>query len=68
MKAYQSVQLQGMHCTTSHSACKNPEIATLQLDVGMNWLSASEQILVLLLAVSTASLGRRKTSVTRQSI
>lgn len=40
----------------------------LQLNTVGNWLSASKQILVLLLAVSTGSLGRKKTSVTRQSI
>lgn len=41
MKAYQSVQLQGMCCATSHPAHKNAEVATLQLNMGVNWLSAS---------------------------
>lgn len=59
---------------TSYSLCchspfyKNLKVASLQLNVGVNWLSASYQILVLLLAVSTGSLGRKKMSLTRQSI
>lgn len=55
-------------CSTTHPACEDLKVATLQLNVGVNWLSASSQILVLLLAVSTGSLGSKKTSVTRQSI
>lgn len=56
---------QGTSCSTSLTA---PRVATLQLNMGVSWLSASEQMLVLLLAVSLGLLGRRKTSVTRQSI
>lgn len=68
VKASQSVQLQGMCCATSQPSRKNSEVATLQLNTAVHWLCASFQILVLLLAVSTGSLGRKKTSVTRQSI
>jgi len=41
MKVYQSVQLQGMHCATSRPPRKISEVAALQLNMAVNWLSAS---------------------------
>lgn len=62
------MQPQATHCAATHPDGINLNVASLQLNVGVNWLSASYQILVLLLTVSAGSLGRKKMSVTRQSI